>query len=101
MFIIYVIDLSTKINCKDGGSYFYKNKKYRLLEIEKKIFFSSFQKILIFHICVFQKMVNVSSEHSFKLNLDEWDLNNYKITENSEDCKIEWQISVSRGAQYA
>ena len=46
-------------------------------------------------------MVNVSSEHSFKLNLDEWDLNNYKITENSEDCKIEWQISVSRGAQYA
>ena len=28
--------------CKDGGSYFYKNKKYRRLEIEKKNFFNYF-----------------------------------------------------------
>ena len=35
-------------------SYFYKNKKYRPLEVEKKFFFSlnSFQKMLIFHKCV-------------------------------------------------
>ena len=26
MFIIYVIDFTTKKNCKDGGSYFYENK---------------------------------------------------------------------------
>ena len=31
-----------KIKCKDGSWYFYKNKKYRLLEIEKKI--------LLFHL---------------------------------------------------
>ena len=31
-----------KIKCKDGGSYFYKNQKYRLLEMEKNIFFSYF-----------------------------------------------------------
>ena len=42
MFIIYVIDLLTKIQCKDGVSYFYKNKKYRPLEKEKKIFFFSY-----------------------------------------------------------
>ena len=56
MFIIYVMESSQpKVKCKDGGSYFYKNKKCRPLEIEKKNFFSvnSFQKILIFHICVF------------------------------------------------
>ena len=42
MFIIYVIDLLTKIQCKDGVSYFYKNKKYRPLEKEKrKNFFSA------------------------------------------------------------
>ena len=68
MFIIYVIDLSAKNKIKDGGSYFYKNQKYRPLEIEKIIFFSvnSFQKILIFFIPeYFQKMLNISSEHSF------------------------------------
>ena len=32
MFINYVIYLSTKIKCKDGSSYFYKNQKYRRLE---------------------------------------------------------------------
>ena len=31
-----------KIKCKDGGSYFYKNKKYRRLQIEKKLLFSYF-----------------------------------------------------------
>ena len=47
MFIIYVIDLSTKIKCKDGRSHFYKNQKYKPLEVE--IFFKviSFQKFLI------------------------------------------------------
>ena len=36
MFIIYV-------KCKDGGSYFYKNQKYRRLGKEKKnVFFSYF-----------------------------------------------------------
>ena len=56
MFIVYVIDLSTINKCKDGGSYFYKNKKYRPLEIEKK-FFSAilFQKFLIFPICPFSE----------------------------------------------
>ena len=31
-----------KIKFKDGGSYFYKNQKYRRLQIEKKLFFSYF-----------------------------------------------------------
>ena len=55
MFIIYLIDLSTQNKCKDWGSNFYKNKKYRPLEIEKNNFFSviSIQKFLIFPICVF------------------------------------------------
>ena len=56
------------MKCKDKASYFHKNKKYRPFEIEKKNFFSviSFQKFLIFHKCVFQKMLHVSPEHSFK-----------------------------------
>ena len=43
-----------KIKYKDGDSYLYENQKWRPLEIEKKKLFSvnSFQKILIFHICV-------------------------------------------------
>ena len=58
------------MKCKDGGSYFYKNKKYRPFEIERKIFsVISFQKFLIFHKCVFQKMLNVSSEDFFKQNV--------------------------------
>ena len=32
MFIIYIIDLSTKIRCKDRGSYFLKIQKYGPLE---------------------------------------------------------------------
>ena len=52
MFIIYDIDLSTK----DGGLYFYKNKKYRRLEKEKKLFsVISFQKLLIFPILNFSE----------------------------------------------
>ena len=42
-----------KIKYEDGGSYFYKNQKYRQLEIEKKISVVSFQKFLIFPIWVF------------------------------------------------
>ena len=43
MFIIYVIDLSTKKKkCKYGSLYFYKNQKYRRLENEKKIIFQLF-----------------------------------------------------------
>ena len=30
------------MKCKDRGSYFYKNQKYRRMEIEKKNFFSYF-----------------------------------------------------------
>ena len=39
---------------KDGASRFYKNKKCRPLEIERKIVIS-FQKFLIFYICVFSE----------------------------------------------
>ena len=39
MFIITSQIYQQKIKWKDGGSYFYKNKKYRRLEIEQKIFF--------------------------------------------------------------
>ena len=42
MLIIHVIDLSTKKKRKDGGSYFYKNQKYRPLEKEINTFFSYF-----------------------------------------------------------
>ena len=38
MFIIYVMD-TLKIKCKEGGSYFHKNKKYRRLEKEYMDFF--------------------------------------------------------------
>ena len=45
MFIITLWIYQPKIKCKDGGSHFYKNHKYRRLEKEKKKFFSviSFQ----------------------------------------------------------
>ena len=42
MFITDVTDLPTKNKCKEGGSYFYKNKKYRWLEMEKQNFLSCF-----------------------------------------------------------
>ena len=56
MFIIYVIVYiiyQPKMKCKDGGLYFCKSQKYGLLQIEKKNSVISFQKFLIFHICVF------------------------------------------------
>ena len=54
MFIIYVIDLSIKMKSIDEGSYLYKNKKGRPLEVEKKIFSAIlFQRLVIFPICVF------------------------------------------------
>ena len=42
-------------SCKDGGSCFYKNQKYRWFEIEKKPFFSviPLEKFLIFPIWAF------------------------------------------------
>ena len=57
-----------KIKCKDGGSCFYKNKNYRPMEIEKKIFFSQFisENPNFSYMRFFQKILNVSSEHSFK-----------------------------------
>ena len=57
MFIICVIDLSTENKIKGGGSYFYKNQKYRRLEIEKKIFLILFQKFLIIPIWAFLENV--------------------------------------------
>ena len=60
--------INQKTKCKDGGSYFYKNQKYRPLEIGGKFFFFSvisFQKFLYFQKCVFQKMFNVLSDYSF------------------------------------
>ena len=71
-----------KIKCTDGGSYFYKNQKYRPLETEKRFFWViSFQKFLIFHICVVVffrkcwmfregipvKLLNIDSPHNIKV----------------------------------
>ena len=55
MFIIYVIDLSTKIKCKDGRSHFYKNQKYKPLKVEN--FFLSYfiSEIPNCSICVFSE----------------------------------------------
>ena len=56
MFIIYVIDLSTKIKCKDGVYIFTKLRNTDGWK-KKKIFFSgiSFQKFLIFHVWAFSE----------------------------------------------
>ena len=40
LFTSQIFQLKKKF--KDGGSYFYKNQKYRRLQIEKKLFFSCF-----------------------------------------------------------
>ena len=55
------------MKCKEGGSYLYKNQKYRPLKIQNKIFFSviSFQIFLICHMCVFSENAEFSSEYSF------------------------------------
>ena len=55
-----------KIKCKNGDSYLYKNEKYIRWKKKKKKSVISFQKFLIFHVWVFQKMLKVSSKHSFK-----------------------------------
>ena len=58
--MFFITDLSTKNKMLlDRVSYFYENQKYSLLEREKKDFLSviPFQKILIFHICVFSENV--------------------------------------------
>ena len=65
MFIICVIDLSPKNEMQRRGFIFYKNQNYRPFEIQKKNF-NSFQKILIFHYVFLHKILNISSEHSFK-----------------------------------
>ena len=69
-----------KIKCKEKGSYFYKNKKYRLLEIEKKTF-------QLFHFrCVFseniQSFVGKNEKTLTKENLEktnEENLNDYNL----------------------
>ena len=62
------------MKCKDQGQYFYKNKKYRPLKIEKKIFFFSYFISEIPHFSYtrfFQKIFNVLPDHSFK-ELSSW-----------------------------
>ena len=46
--------INQKTKCKDGGSYFYKNQKYRPLEIGGKFFF--FFSYFISEIPIFSKM---------------------------------------------
>ena len=57
-----------KIKYKNGGSYLYKNQKCRLLAIEKKIVIL---EIPYFSYAFFQKMLNVSLEHSFNATFRE------------------------------
>ena len=50
--------INQKTKCKDGGSYFYKNQKYRPLEIGGKIFFFQlfhFRNSYIFKNAFFRK----------------------------------------------
>ena len=58
----------SKIKCEDEGLYFYENQKYRRLETEKKTSdqLFHFRNSLFFLYGIFQKMLNVSLEHSFK-----------------------------------
>ena len=65
MFIIYVINSSNKNKMRERGFIFLKNQKYILLEIENRVIL--FQKFLIFHICLFKKIINVTPEHSFDI----------------------------------
>ena len=56
MFIIYVVDLSTKkMYVKMGVHIFTKNQRYRRVEIEKKIQLFLFQKFLIFPVWPFSE----------------------------------------------
>ena len=68
-FIIYVIDLSTKNKMQRGGFIFLQKSEIKTVgNIKKKIFFQliHFRIFLIFQNAFLQKMLNVSSEHSFK-----------------------------------
>ena len=55
---------------------FSQKSKIQMVGNKKKKFFSifSFQKFLIFHICIFLKMLNVLLEHSFKESSVKWNL---------------------------
>ena len=66
MFINYVIDLSTKIKRKDGGLYFYKNKKIPAIGKTKTFSDVSCQKFLILIRAFFQKVLNVSLKYFLK-----------------------------------
>ena len=62
-----VIVYQPKIKCKDGGSHFYKNKKYRRLKKDKNVFqLFHFSNSSFFLYGLFQKMLNVSSEYSYR-----------------------------------
>ena len=52
-----------------GVHIFTKTKNTDHWKDKKKISVNLFQKILILHTCLSQKMLNVSSEHSFKAKL--------------------------------
>ena len=58
------------MKCKDGGSYFHKNQKYRRLEKEKKCIFHLFHlsHSQFFLYGLYQKMLNVLWKYSFKQN---------------------------------
>ena len=108
MFIIYVIDLLTKIQCKDGVSYFYKNKKYRPLEKEKrkKIFFSYLVSEIpnFWYMRFFQEMLNVSSGHflTWKIFKRFWNCRHhlYQCREINNQlvlaCFTHWSISIAQ-----
>ena len=53
----------TKVTCKGRGSHFYKNQKCRRFQLFHLRYFQFF----LYALC--QKMLNVSSEHSFKGNV--------------------------------
>ena len=68
MFIIYVIDLSTKNKMQTQGFIFLQKSKINTVGNRKKNFFHLiyFRKFQFFISAFVQKMLNVSSEHSFK-----------------------------------
>ena len=63
MFIIYVIDLSTKNKMERRGSYFYKNQKHRWFEKEKQ---NEFFKYLISEIPNFSYMAFIRKCSMFR-----------------------------------
>ena len=67
MFIIYVIDLSTKNKMQRRGFIFLQKSKIKTFGNRKKKFqLIHFRKSLLFIFVFLQKMLNVLSEHSFK-----------------------------------